>query len=1198
MSSWQWHLEEYMKEKVDEIAKGIFKSGPAALMLTPSQIKLEAGSGESSDGSFVVTNNRNRVMKGIVCTSCHYIVLGQESFQGETATIQFHFNGKNFMPGEVIKGSILVITDCGSGYVQFCVTINVPSCTVSFGRIKDLFHFTNLAKENSTEALQLFRNKNFENVFLYRDNTNIALYRGLVSGTSKGIAMEEFLIAIHKKRPIQLSVSQTSFKYDRCRERFMDKIIISKDNWGFGEFHINSDSGFIKPEHKIIWADNFIGNTYELSFIVDPAQMMAGNNYAKIKITSVHQTIDIDITAIKPGVKHDVVLGKIDSQNRYYKLTKLYLDFSMDKMDKEEYIKEAGQLISGIATMDMIAEHELLRVHLGIIDNNESIIESGLARLERMAQDLHRKDIKLYCAYLYLKGLWASNSDERDECIKKIRKCYEDKDNSWQLLWFLFYLDNKYETDKMKFEGILSQLRAGCHSPVLYIEICNIFNDTPDKLNELNMEIVACLHWGCANDYLEKELVLRYTYLASRLKNYSMLILSDLCRLYEKYGDDEILAAICGMYMKGQITSAKAFKWYSLGIDKNLKLTDLYEYYMYSLDESQEIQLKHSVLLYFLYDNHLTAGKKAMLYAYVIRNKEQIPDTYNAYKNNIEEFCFAQLHQGRISENLAIIYEDCINEETITDNVAAELPKVMFSHEIICNNPDITGVYVRHLELKNEEYVPLIHGKAVVHIYTGQPYIFLADGLDNRYTTSIDYTTNKLLALDYLAASCFERNKTDIRLLLYLYDRDVHLHQTGIPAIEIYREVIKIEGLGNHQYRKVFAALLKYYYDNFEGELLDEALRSIEWDNVSSSDRVQFIEYCAVRHCYDKAIEGILEFGYDKVPGKRLLQISSSAFEKNMENEDTRFVKLAWHIFNTGKFDENVLKYLCAYFTGGIKEETKVWNAARGFEIECKDFEERIIAQMVFTEEILPEAYQIFYNYYEDGDNKRLIRAFLKLSAYKYLIKNWLIPDKMFKYFYDEVRTQENMHCLVAVLKYLSQKKELTDEETSFADYNITMLYDKSIIFPFYKDFYGKVSLPIHLMDEYYVEYIAEPGCEVKIHYLITSVNEAVKHDGKFITETMRNVFEGIRIKEFVLFQDELLQYYISETSGDGEKITYSRSVHFDESMDNARESSRYHTLNTMMIAKEINDDATLIEMMEEYARERENVKHLFKPLL
>ena len=61
------------------------------------------------------------------------------------------------------------------------------------------------------------------------------------------------------------------------------------------------------------------------------------------------------------------------------------------RWSKEEYIKEAGQLISGIATIDMTAEHELFRIHLGIIDNNESIIESGLAHLERMAQDLHRK---------------------------------------------------------------------------------------------------------------------------------------------------------------------------------------------------------------------------------------------------------------------------------------------------------------------------------------------------------------------------------------------------------------------------------------------------------------------------------------------------------------------------------------------------------------------------------------------------------------------------------------------------------------------------------------------------------------------------------------------------------------------------------------------------------------------------------------
>lgn len=134
-------------------------------------------------------------------------------------------------------------------------------------------------------------------------------------------------------------------------------------------------------------------------------------------------------------------------------------------------------------------------------------------------------------------------------------------------------------------------------------------------------------------------------------------------------------------------------------------------------------------------------------------------------------------------------------------------------------------------------------------------------------------------------------------------------------------------------------------------------------------------------------------------------------------------------------------------------------------------------------------------------------------------------------------------------------------------------------------------------MNQHYVEYTARPECEVKIHYLISQSDDNFDTDKAFITETMRNVFEGVRVKEFVLFQDEMLQYYISEFSEAGEKITKSVSVRFDDSAYNASEGRRYHALNTIMIAKQMNDDATLIDMMEEYAKERENIKHLFKPL-
>ncbi len=1186
-----------MREKTDRLAKGIFEYKTSSIKVSPEVIELEVDAGEQCEGSFVIHNTAGRVMNGVVTTDCHYIDFVEDEFHEVSPEISFQFDGKRFMQGETVKGTICVISDCGTTSIPFTINISVPSCTVPSGKIKDLFHFANLAREDSKEAVKLFKSENFEEVFLYRDNVNIALYRGLLASTGKSLAVEEFLISIHKKLPIQISVNKSALNYNNCTKDFSDEIIITKDNWGFGEFHIQSDAAFLIPEHKIIWTDNFDGDKYKLNFKVDTSKMVAGTNYGRITISTVRQNINIDVTAVKPGMKHENVIGRLKVQNSVSKLMQLYLEFCMNRMDKEAYIRDIKEIIADMNTTDTHIMYELFRVHMGIMSNEDSVVKDGMEYFASMESELLKKDKKYYCAYQYLKGLWSDDNDVKDACVKNVRDCYDEKENNWQILWFLLYLDPVYDEDERKLEDIYKQLRNGCQSPVLYFEICNILNESPVLLSKLNRSVCRCLKWGAKHDFIDRELALRYAYLAGHLKNYSRTVLSDLCMLYKKYEEDDILAVICRTYMKGQITSQEAFYWYSLGVGKNLKITDLYEFYMYSIDETQTIQLNSSVLLYFLYDNHLTVAKKAMLYAYIIKNKSRDADTYRSYKDAMREFCFQELKAGRINENLAIIYEEFIDEESITAEVARQLPRIMFCQEITCNNPSIAGVYVRHRELKGEEFVPLVHGKAIVTIFTEQSRVFLADGLDNRYVQSIDYTMNKLVHLDRLADKCFEKNHDDIRLTLHLYDKIEHFHQAGEFAAEVRRCVMNIEELSDYQRRRVFSSSVRYYYDNFDGDLLDEALNSIDWTQVNGSDREQFMEYCAVRHCYDKAMEGIFLYGYDKISGKRLLQISSDTFKKEAENENKVLVKLGWHIFNQGKFDENILKYLCSYFMGGIYEEVSLWKAAHGFGIECKGFEERILGQIVFTEEIAPEAYDVFYSYYEDGTNKKLIRAFLKMIAYKYLVKSWIIPEKIFQYFYSEVRVQENIPCLIAALKYLSKKKNLTEEQKNFAAYNINQLYEKGMVFPFFKDFYGSLPLPVHILDQHYVEYTADPKCEVKIHYLISSDKDESLSDENYVTETMHNVFEGIRVKEFVMFQDELLQYYITETDSSGERVTKSVSIHFDESMDNARVSSRYHTLNTMMIAKEMGDDATLLDMMEEYVVERENVAALFKPL-
>ena len=49
--------------------------------------------------------------------------------------------------------------------------------------------------------------------------------------------------------------------------------------------------------------------------------------------------------------------------------------------------------------------------------------------------------------------------------------------------------------------------------------------------------------------------------------------------------------------------------------------------------------------------------------------------------------------------------------------------------------------------------------------------------------------------------------------------------------------------------------------------------------------------------------------------------------------------------------------------------------------------------------------------------------------------------------------------------------------------------------------------------------------------------------------------------------------------------------------MDNERAGSRFHNINMMLIAQEMNDDKTLVDMMADYESEIENVRKMFKLL-
>lgn len=1186
-----------MKEKINQFAKGIFEYELPTIVSRPQNLQFSVDAGEVYRGHFLLSNDQGRMMKGIVCTDCHHLVLEEESFQGAENKIHFTFQGTYFMPGEVIKGNIRIVSDCGNFLLPFSVVICVPSCTVSTGKIKDLLHYARLAKENLVEAVNLFGTPHFEAVFWGQDARWKSLYRGLSKGSDKGIAMEEFLISIHKKVPIQLSVQNRLLHYKNCKEAFKDKISIYKNIWGYCEYELNADSDFVELEHHRLRISDFVGDIYEMGFVIHPEKMTGGRNYARITISDVRQTIEVDIVADREDYGSPLLQQTLQGQKGVWQLYHNFLSFQCKKITKKEYCIAVERVV---CTMDKLSEEQdkydwlkrMFQIHMGIMSHLDESVAIQLGGLEEKTDEFFQSNPLLYCAYYYLLALFRHQEAVTAEAADKVRECYFSREDHWLVLWFLLELDGQNQPVRKRQELLIKQLEQGCHSPLLYLKLCELYQEEPELLLELDSVRARCLHWGCRQGVLSPELLLRYTYLIGRQKNFSRLLLEDLYIIYEQTPEDDILIMICQMLMRDRRVSQEDLKWYALGIEKNLKITDLYEHYMYALEESEDMVLPEKVLLYFTYINHLNTSKKAMLYAYVIRHKDTDKQTYASYFQTMKQFAVEQLSEGRISENLAVIYEEFINEETLDETLAKKLPAVLFAREITCYNGNIIGVAVSHQELNQEEFVPLVQGKAVISCYTASAQIFLLDKDGNRYSASIDYTSNQLLHLDHLAQNCLKYAGDDVKLLLYLYGKAESMSQMEDSVTELGGRIMNIPHLEDDFKKKVFAALVRCYFNNFEGELLDYQLEHMNWEQVDIADRGQFVEYCAIRHCYKKGMEGILSFGYDKIEAKRLLQISAPSFDRSMDHEDKALVKLAWYIFRKGQFDENMLRYLCDYFVGDVREMIQIWKVADGFGIDALAFAERILAQIVFVEEMVPEGYEVFYRYYEQGFNKKLNRAFLKMLAYQHLVKGQAVPEKIFDYFYRDVRVEENLPCLLAALRYMSRKEVLTGQESIFADYNIHQLCEKNIVLDFFKDFYGKISLPERILQEQCIEYTAAPESKVRIEYRIVSKETA----GEYISETMQNVFEGIRVKTIVLFQDEVLQYRIVETGKDGrKKKTETKQLPCPTGISS--NGSWFHMMNQMMVYRENKDDTALVNLMQKYAEKRELVKLLMKPM-
>jgi hypothetical protein len=192
-----------------------------------------------------------------------------------------------------------------------------------------------------------------------------------------------------------------------------------------------------------------------------------------------------------------------------------------------------------------------------------------------------------------------------------------------------------------------------------------------------------------------------------------------------------------------------------------------------------------------------------------------------------------------------------------------------------------------------------------------------------------------------------------------------------------------------------------------------------------------------------------------------------------------------------------------------------------------------------------------------------------------------------------EVMYEENDVCTLALLREFSHHDLLTDAEMELVDYNIHKFVKKGIILPFFKVFQTKIAIPPILQDKFFVEYKTNPTHKVLIHYRMDGKSK----EEDFICEEMKNEYYGIYIKEFFLFYNEQIQYYISEEDESGQVIiTESVNIQLEQNL-HLDDDTRYNRINFMLTAIEMQDEKTLLDSICNYIKTEYAISKIFRPL-
>lgn len=956
-------------------------------------------------------------------------------------------------------------------------------------------------------------------------------------GRNKKTAIEEYMVSSGAKEPAAFEAEKKEICICDCLSDTQESVRIRLTAPGYLEIEVFSAGSAICPERKVITTDEFTDGVYDLGFRIRSGFLHNGKNFAKIVLRTPTQSQTIKIildNKIRTGsggtAYKKIVAG----------MCRDYLDLQIGRLFQGDWQEKYTELLKNINGSD-ITDLFLLLFKVNVLSGQGRGEEAGnlLSFVAAQMRKLPEVPPELSAYFLYVRSLFDMDDDRTAGAMKKVRRIYEETP-SWRILWMLIYMDPfLYSNPEQKLELIRTEYsERGCRSPVMYYEAVQCYRQDPSLVSNVDSFVIQALNFGTKEGILSFGIAMEFAdaiwrYTETEISLLQTKVLVHILKVaYDKLKSPLVLKSLCRVLILNNCRGPEDHKYYKSAIDEFIEMPGIYSYYMMTADRKMRTPLHIDVIRYF--DRHPDAlgREEAYFYACIVTEKKHLKDTYNKFADRMLEFAKKNIAAGKSDCNLGIIYQDLFETNRVSPDMCQRMYEILCVRKISVKNNLLSSVIVFHKELPGYQEAEIEDDAAYVKIYSPDAIILFKDASGNLYK-NIEYTCEELLE---------GRRYVDVCLRDGLISRFMFVGD-ALPLLRAYKDHAEIldallsqigsGGLRPDYEQSLLKDMILYFKKNSRDSEVRKKLLSFMKFDLDDETRGRLIDIMIEQKLFKEAFDEIERHSFIGISPEAITSLAHFFVQLSDLEENDTLLDMCMISFVRCGYEPEIFRYLCKYYDGECDVLYKMYIAARAHDIKDTEIAERTLRAAIRERNFSSDIFNVFKNYYENGEDAELKQRYITELAHKYIYDDDTSVRGIFPYMLNELGRGAAFDnaASVAFVLYMANAGSLSARSSKIVQDTLEDLVRHGIMLEQMKACEKFFALPSQLSNAYIAAVLkTECGDAGSGPVTVRSIGEGVPRityeirgsgNVKRAVEPMNEIFPGCYVKYFTLFHGE-----------------------------------------------------------------------------